>query len=240
MQIKNRLLNFKDKIIYQNDEWFKFSIDAVLLANFVTIRPKDKVIFDLATGNAPIAMLLTYRTNAKIIGVELQKEIYDLAVKSVKENNFDNQIELLNMDIVNIKGNLRAESADVIVCNPPFFKTKVMKIMNNVDIKTIARHEVKINLDKLIENASYLLKNKAIFAMVHKPDRLCEIISIMKKYKIEPKKIQFVYSNKNNNSNILLIEGIKNGNPSVKVLPPLYIYNDDGSYTTIVSKMFEE
>ncbi len=240
VEVKNNLLNFKDKIIYQNSDWFMFSIDSVLLANFVSLRPKDELIFDLATGNAPIAMLLTYKTKAKINGVELQKEIYDLGVKSVVENNFNNQIELFNIDIGDIKDNFSAEIADVITCNPPFFKTGHEKNMNDVDIKTIARHEVKLDLDTLLKSASYLLKNKGIFAMVHRPDRLTEIILSMKKYKLEPKRIQFVYSNSNKNSNILLIEGVKNGNLGIKVLPPFYVHNNDGTYTKEVKKMFEE
>lgn len=240
MEVKNKLLNFSNKIIYQNDEWFMFSIDAVLLANFVSLKINTKTIMDLATGNAPIAMLLTYRTKAKIYGVELQKEIFYLGKKSVKENGFDEQISLYNFDIKDINDKFKSETMDVIVCNPPFFKTTEIKNMNKEDIKAIARHEIKLNLDILLEKTSYLLKNKGTFAMVHRPERLVEIIDKMKKYNIEPKKIQFAYSNIKKNSNIVLIEGIKNGNSGIKVLPPLLVHNEDGSYTDDVKKMFGE
>lgn len=240
MLVKNSLLNFKDKIIYQNDDWFMLSIDSVLLANFVTINPSNKKIIDLATGNAPVAMLLTYRTSAKIYGIELQKEIYDLAVKSVKENQFDKQINLINMDIKNLGNVFESDSVDVITCNPPFFKTTSNKHFNNCDIKTIARHEVKLDLDSLFSVVKKILKNKGNFAMVHRPDRFVEIIDKMRFYNLEPKRVQFVYSKKNKNCNILLIEGVKNGKSSIKILPPLYIHNDDGSYTETIRNMFGE
>ena len=240
MNVKNKLLNFKNKVIYQNDEWFMFSIDSVLLANFVNLKSNISTVFDLATGNAPVAMLLTYRTNAKIIGIELQKEIYTLGLRSVNENGFNSQILLYNMDIKEVNKVFESECADVVVCNPPFFKTTEIKNMNKVDIKSIARHEIKLNLDSLLKNAKFLLKNKGVFAMVHRSERLVEIISVMKKYNIEPKRIQFVYSNTRKNSSIILIEGIKNGNSGIKILPPFFVHNDDGSYTSCVKNMFGE
>lgn len=240
MLVKNSLLNYKDKIIYQNNDWFMFSIDSVLLANFVTINLSDKVIMDLATGNAPIAMLLTYKTKAKIYGVELQKEVYNLAVKSVKENNFDEQIELLNMDVKDIVNIFESDSIDVITCNPPFFKTISDKHLNDCDIKAIARHEIHLNLDSLFSVVRKILKNKGTFAMVHIPDRLVEIIDKMREYGLEPKRIQFVYPKEQKESNILLIEGVKNGKPGIKILPPLIVHNEDNSYTDIVKKMFGE
>ena len=103
MEVKNRLLNYKDMYIYQNDEWFTFSIDSVLLANFTKINLRDKNIMDFCTGNAPVPMLLSYKTKNKIIGVELQKEVYDLAVKSINCNNLSDKIEIINYDIKNIQ-----------------------------------------------------------------------------------------------------------------------------------------
>ena len=149
MEVKNRLLNF-DMFIYQNDDWFTLSLDSVLLANFVTINMTDKKILDLCTGNAPIPLLLSNRTKNKVIGVELQKEIYDLAVKSVKVNKLDSQIELINDDINNISGRYESDFFDIITCNPPFFVTNNDKLLNDNDIKTIARHEVSVCLEEAI------------------------------------------------------------------------------------------
>ena len=135
MEVKNRLLNFKNVYIYQNDDWFKFSLDSVLLANFVTINFRTKKILDLATGNAPIPMLLTYRTNAQIYGIELQKEIYKLGLKSIKENDMLEQIQLMNIDVKNVSKYFKFEQFDVVTCNPPYFKTKNKELLNDNHIK---------------------------------------------------------------------------------------------------------
>lgn len=238
MKVKNRLLNFSDKIIYQNDDYFAFSLDSVLLANFVTIKLSDKKIIDFCTGNAPIPMLMSFRTKARIFGVELQNEIYSMGVQSVVENKMDNQIELFNMDVKCLDTKFGAESVDIVTCNPPYFKYKEDSLVNNNDIKTIARHEVKLDLDDVLKSAKYVLKNGGTFAMVHRPDRMIEIINLMQKYDIEPKKIRLVYPKIGKEANILLIEGIKNGKSGIKILSPLFTHNNDGSYVDEIRKMF--
>lgn len=238
MRVRNRLLNFGNYIIYQDDDFFSFSLDSLLLANFVTIKLRDKKILDLCTGNAPIPMLLSFKTKASIIGLELQKEIFCLGEDSVKENGLDSQINLVLGDVMDSKDYFDSESFDIITCNPPYFKYKEGSLINDNYVKTVARHEVKIKLDDILSNASYLLKNGGTFAMVHRPDRLMEIIDVFKKYKIEPKKIRFVYPKMGTEANILLIEGIKNGNTGLKILPPLISHNEDGSYTDEIRLMF--
>lgn len=240
MEVKHRLLNFSNKIIYQNDEWFLFSLDSLLLANFVDLRKSDKNILDLCTGNAPIPMFLSMKTSAHIIGVEIQKEIYDLGKKSIKENKMDNQIKLINVDIKDLIKRFEMDSFDVITCNPPYFKVFNNKMLNENENKMIARHEIKCNLEDILSISKKLLKTGGTFSMVHTPDRLIEIILLMKKYNIEPKKIQFVYPNENKNANILLIEGIKNGKLGLKILKPLYVHNADNSYKEEIKKMFQE
>lgn len=151
MEVKHRLLNFSNKVIYQNDDWFLFSLDSLLLANFVTLRKSDKKILDLCTGNAPVAMFLAMKSKASIVGVELQKEIYDLGKKSVIENGMDKQITLINDDIRNISKYYETDSFDVITCNPPYFKFNDTKMVNENKIKSIARHEIMCNLDNILE-----------------------------------------------------------------------------------------
>lgn len=240
MKVKHRLLNFNNKYIYQDDEWFNFSLDSVLLANFVTIRKKDKKIMDFCTGNAAVLMLLSYRTNAKLVGVEVQKCVYDLGVQSILENSFDKQIELINDDVKNISSYYKQGEFDVVICNPPYFRHTSDKFINDNYVKCVARHEILITLDDVIAKACYLLNNDGIFAMVHQADRLIEIINIMQKYRIEPKKVQFVYSKYGSTCNLILIEGVKNGKSGLKILDPLYVHNDDGSYTDRVRDMFQE
>lgn len=238
MRVKNRLLNFSDKIIYQNNDYFLFSLDSVLLANFVTIKLSDKKIVDFCSGNAPIPMLMSFRTDARIFGIELQKEIYSLGYDSLLENGMDKQIKLINGDVKNISNFMESECMDVVTCNPPYFKYQSSSLVNDNDIKTIARHEVKLCLEDVIKSAKYVLKNGGTFAMVHRPDRMIEIINLMQKYGIEPKKIRFVYPKMGKDANMLLIEGIKNGNIGMKILSPLFTHNEDGSYVEEVRKMF--
>ena len=238
MKVKNRLLNFTDKYIYQNDDYFAFSLDSVLLANFVTIKLSDKKIIDFCSGNAPIPMLMSFRTKARIFGVELQKDIYELGIESLLENKMENQISLINEDVKNIDKFIDAESMDIVTCNPPYFKYQDDSLVNENDIKTIARHEVKLNLEDVIKVSRYVLKNGGTFAMVHRPDRMMEIINLMQKYGIEPKKMRLVYPKIGKDANILLIEGIKNGKTGLKVLSPLFTHNEDGSYVIEIKEMF--
>lgn len=240
MEVKNRLLDF-DAVIYQNDDWFKFSLDSVLLVNFVTLNLKCKKIMDFATGNAAIPMLLSYKTKSSIYGIELQKCVYDLGVKSIDENLMNDQIKLLNIDVKDTKCFFDSDSFDVVLCNPPYFKINGDDgYLNENEVKRIARHEVSLKLEDILINARYLLKNGGFFCMVHRSERFIEIITKMKEYNIEPKKIQFIYSKNGKNSELFLIEGVKNGKSGLKVLPAFIVSNDDGSYTDEVRKMFSK
>lgn len=240
MEVTNYLLGYKDKYIVQNTQMFNFSLDSVLLPNFVTLNKNIKNILDIGCGNAPIPLILSTKTNALITGVEIQKDVYDLAVKSVKVNNLENQINIINADINELYNKFETESFDVITCNPPFFKVSEQSNLNKSDYKTIARHEVKLNLDDIFKISKKLLKNNGYVAIVHRPERLLDILESMKKYNIEPKKIQFIYPKTNMEANILLVEGKKNGNKGLKILPPIYTHLENGEYTEQIKKYFEE
>lgn len=235
----NDLVGYKDLKIYQNKNWFSFSLDSVLLPNFVSLNKNIKVIMDLCCGNAPIPLILSTKTNAKIIGVEIQEDVYKLAKDSVSYNKLDEQIEIVNMNIKDLKDKYTGDSIDVITCNPPYFKLNEDSY-TNLDIhKVIARHEKEITLEEIIDISHYLLKNNGVLAMVHRTDRLIEIIGLFEKYGLEVKKLRFIYPKEDSESNMILIEGKKNGNTGLKVLPPLYVHNSDGSYREEVLKMFE-
>lgn len=238
MEVINDLLGYQDLKIYQNTDMFQFSLDSVMLANFVTINKKINNILDIGTGNAVIPIILSKKTNAKITGVEIQKQSYELACKSLKINNLEKRIEVINDDIKNYYKNIETETFDVITCNPPFFKLEEQSNLNDSDYKKIARHEIALNLEDIIQISKKLLKNKGRLAMVHRPERLIEIITIMKNNNIEPKKICFLYPKQNKEANILLIEGIKNGKPGIKILPPIISHNEDGSYSDKIKIFF--
>ena len=234
----NDLVYFKNIKIVQNKDYFNFSLDSILLPNFVEITRKTKKILDMCTGNAPIPLILSTKTDAKIYGVELQKEVYDLAKETIKINNLDNQIELINDNIKNLKKIFDTETFDIITCNPPYFKKKDDSIINENKVKSIARHEIEMELEDVMIISKALLKNEGSLVLVHRTDRLIEIIELMKKNNIEPKRMRLIYPKVNMESNLVLIEGRKNGKEGLKILPPLYIHNDDSSYTSEVLEMF--
>jgi len=237
VKVKNYLLGFENLKIMQDPDMFNFSLDSVLLPNFITINESTKNILDIGTGNAPIPLILSTKTKAKIIGVEIQKEVSELAKESVKINNLENQIEIINSDIK--KDLFETESFDIITCNPPYFEVKEKSKFNKNDYKTIARHEIELTLKELLKISRKLLKNGGTLGIVHRPERLIDILEEMRKNNIEPKKIRLVYPHKNKPANILLIEGKKNGNKGLKILPPLYSHNEDGTYTEEIQKYFQ-
>jgi tRNA1(Val) A37 N6-methylase TrmN6 len=184
-------------------------------------------------------LILTTKTKAHIIGVEIQKDVFELAEKSVEINNLNNQISLINDDINRLAKEWESDMFDIIVCNPPFFKLNNNSRLNENDYKTIARHEVSLNLDKLMKISRKLLKNNGIISIVHRPERMIEIIEVMRKNNIEPKKIQIIYPKKEEQANILLIEGRKNGKSGLTILSPIFTHKENGEYTETIKKYFE-
>ena len=237
MKVTNYLLGYDNLKIMQDPEMFSFSLDSVLLPNFITINKNINKILDIGTGNGPIPLILSTKTKAHITGIEIQKEVSQMAKESVRLNKLEKQITIINEDIK--KDIFENETFDVITCNPPYFEVKDESKFNKNDYKTIARHEINLNLDDLFKIAKKTLKNNGIIGLVHRPERLLDIIITMRKYNIEPKKIRFVYPKKDKEANILLIEGKKNGNKGLKILPPLYSHNEDGTYTEQIKKYFK-
>ena len=240
MIVRNNLLNFKDAYIYQDTEYFKMSLDSLLLSNFVTINLRDKKILDIATGNAPIPMLLTYRTKAEIYGVEIQTPVYNLGRISIKENKMDKQIRLINDDAKNLVNTFESDTFDVITCNPPYFKTNNKEFENDNEIKSLARHEKTLVLEDIFVIARKLLKNNGRLAIVHRTERFVEIIDMAKKYNFEPKRVRFIYPNNKKISDLVLIECVLNGKSGLKMEQPLFVYDDKGEYTEEVRMMFGE
>lgn len=237
-EVTNYLLAHRDMKIIQRKDMFNFSLDTVLLANFCTINADVDTIIDFGTNNAAIPLLLSKRTDKKIIGVEIQEEAVEIANKNISLNNLKDQIEIIHSDIKDYV--IHAPKSKFVVCNPPFFKVGEKSNLNESKYLQIARHEIKINLEEIIYSASRILKQKGRFAMVHRPDRMIEIINYMQKYDIEPKRIRFVYPKMGKESHIFLIEGMYKGNKGVKIETPLYAHESNGEYTKEVKRMFGE
>ena len=238
MEKINTLVGYNNLKIIQNDDWFKFSLESVLLPNFVNINLRCKNILDLCTGNAPIPLLLSLKTKAKIVGVEIQKDVYELAIKNVKINKLEEQITIVNDDLKNLKNIYNGDDFDLITVNPPYFKNQDVDIMNHDIHKRMARHENNTTIDDIIKISTFLLKNNGHFVMVHRTERFFEITDCLKKHNLIPKRVQFIYPKINSNSNLFMIDCIKNGKSEVIFEKPLYIHNDDGTYKDEIKRIF--
>jgi len=239
MEVLNDLVNYSGLKIYQNTDWFLFSLDSVLLPNFVTLNKNIKTVMDLGTGNAPIPLILSTKTNAKIIGIEVQKDLYELAKKNIQYNHLEEKIEIYNLNIKNLKEHFSPDSMDVITCNPPYFKITEQSNLNEDIHKVIARHEKMVTLEDVIQISKYLLKNNGVMALVHRTDRFLDILRLCSQYGMEVKKIRFIYTKLQTESNMILVEARKNGGTGLKVLPPLYVHEENGDYTKEVLQMFQ-
>lgn len=218
----NDLYDYGLKIV-QNPDYFKFSLDSILLADFVKIKYTDKTLIDLCSGNSPLPMILSGKID-NITAIELQPEIYEMAKDSIKINEINN-INLINDDIKNWSKYIQPNSFDILTVNPPYFKVNEGANLNNNDIKSIARHEIKTNLEEIINISKRILKNKGYFYIVYRTERLIELIELLQKYKFGIKKMQFCYETLQNNCSLVLIEAMSNGKDDLKVLPPIISNN---------------
>ena len=221
----NDLLNYGYKIV-QNPSFFKFSLDSILLAEFININYTDKVLLDLCTGNAPLPLIMSNKIQS-IYAIELQKEVYNIAYQTIKINNIKN-INLINDNIKNIEKYFNKKSIDIITCNPPYFKYTNNSIINESEYKTIARHEKEITLEEIIKISNEYLVSKGKLYLVHRPERLMEIILLLDKYKFGIKRLKICYDNQNKKSNIILIEAKKESKHNLEITPPLFTQNYEG------------
>lgn len=226
--------------IIQDKNGFCFGIDSVLLTDFAKNIKANSNVIDLGTGTGIIPILLTQKTkNTNFVGIELQTEVANMAERSVKINNLENRIKILNLNILELDKNYRKNSFDVVTTNPPYKKLNT-GVVNENNKKLISRHEITASLENFIEIASYLLKDFGEFYMVHRPDRLVDIFYLMRKNKIEPKKIRFVYPNKNKKANLILIKGIKLAKPFLEYDDNLYVYDENNKYTKEILKIYNK
>lgn len=233
-------LQYKNLKIIQNRTGFCFGIDSILLSDFAKKIKKNAKVLDLGTGTGIIATLLCAKTELKqIIGVEIQKEVYEMAQKSIQLNQLENKFEIINEDVLNLNKILDKNSFDAIVTNPPY-KERNTGIKNEGEKKIISRHETTATLEDFIRISKDLLKDKGEFYMVHRPDRLVDILSLMRKYRIEPKVLRFVYSNKESEAKLVMVKAIKNAKSFLKMEKNLYIYKENGEYSEEINKIYHK
>lgn len=232
-------LNLKGYNIIQNPKFFCFGMDAVLLSSFTKVKDEE-IVLDLGTGNGIIPILLEAKTKGKrFVGFEIQEENVDMARRSILLNDIKERVEVHIGDIKNIKDYYKSGSFDVVTSNPPYMN-QGGGLHNLNEAKTIARHEILCSLEDVIYAASYVLKNKGRFYMVHRPHRLVDIMVLLRKYQLEPKILRMVQPYVNKEPNMVLIEAVKNARALLKVLNPLIIYNENGKYTNEVLEIYDE
>ncbi len=232
-------LGIKNLKIIQNKKWFCFGIDSVLLANFAKNIKKDSYVLDLGTGSGIMPTLLCGKAELKkVVGIEIQKDVCDMAKRSIELNKINEKFEIICDSILNLNKYFEKQTFDVVITNPPY-KKKNTGIINPDEPKMIARHEITANLEDFIRVAKDMLKDKGEFYMVHRPERLVDIFELMRKYKIEPKEIRFIFSNKNEEPKMVMIKGVKNAKSFLKIYPNLYIYEEDGKYTEEIKNIYE-
>lgn len=226
--------------IIQSPTVFSFSLDAILLARFAWVPIKRGKMIDLCTGNGIIPLLLSRKSEVTIEGVEIQDRLFDMGQRSIELNKLSAQLTLHHADIRELPSTIKRESYDAVTCNPPYFKSTRNEQRNLNEHLTIARHEVMCTLEDVIQSCSRLVKQGGKVSLVHRPERLLDIITLMRKYRIEPKRMQLVYPKAGKEANTLLIEGIKDGKPDLKVLPPFIVYRDDNQYTDEMRHVYAE
>lgn len=230
-------LQFKGLKIIQKKNGFCFGVDAVLLSNFTDIRKNDAVI-DLGTGSGIIPILLAGKTGAgRITGLEIQPDMCEMAERSVMLNNLGDRVRIFNGDIKNSIEYFGPSSFNVVVTNPPYI-SKGGGLLNPSDTKAVSRHEILCTLEDVIKTGARLLAPGGRFAMVHKPERLVDILCLMRQYCIEPKFLRFVHPSPYKKPDMLLIKGARDGNPELKVLAPLYVYDARGDYSDEIKEIY--
>lgn len=233
-------LEYKGLKIIQNKEGFCFGVDSVLLSDYAKNIKKNSRVVDIGTGTGIIALLLCKKTQlSKIYGVEIQKEVAEMAKRSIALNNLEDKFEIININVKNICEVVNPHEFDVVVTNPPY--KKVDTGVKSVDTKQlISRHEVECTLEDVIENASKLLKDLGEFYMVHRAERLVDIMCLLRKYKLEPKNIRFVHSKKDDKPTLILVRAVRCAKEFLKIDKPLVIYKDNGEYTDEILKIYDK
>ena len=233
-------LQYKDLKIIQETDGFCFGIDSILISDFAKNIKKNSKVADLGTGTGIIGLLLCKKTNlAEMTGIEIQEDVANMAERSIKLNNLEEKFRIINSNINEIfsKKLLEKNVFDVVVMNPPYKEVGTGEINEN-EKKLISRHEIKANVSDFIKTGSGLLKDKGELYIVHKPERMPDIIQKLRENKIEPKELRVVYSNKNSEASLILIKAVKGGKKFLKIDRPLYIYNESGKYSDEIKQIY--
>ena len=233
-------LEYKGIKIIQNKNYFCFGIDSILLTDFAKEIKDNARCIDLGTGNGILAILLSAKTNlSKIYGIEVQEKLAELARRNVVLNNMEQKVEIRAENIKNLLNIFPKKSFDYVITNPPY-KENGTGIKNENIEKLIARHEIEASLSDFLNISYNLLKDNGTLYMVHRTERLVDILAELRKSKLEPKKIKFVFAYVKEAPKLVLIKAVKNAKPFLKIEKPLYIYDENGDYTKEILKIYNK
>lgn len=230
-------LDLEGLYIIQKEKGFRFGVDAVLLSDFAKVKRRDSVL-DLCTGTGIVPILLAGKTeSSSILGLEIQEEFAEMAKRSIQMNKIVDRVKIITGDLCDEALLRSLPRVSVVTVNPPYKKT-MSGILNEKDALTIARHEVALNLEDVIRAARICLKDNGRFYMIHRPERLADILVLMRKHRIEPKSIRMVYPSQTKPPTMVLVEGLRDGGHYLKVLPPLFVYDEHGEYSEEIRKIY--
>ena len=231
-------LEFNNLKIIQNKNFFCFGIDSVLISNFCAKNKRASNAVDIGSGSGIISILIASKTRIKhIYGIEIQNEVAEMSKRSIELNHLEDKIEILNIDLKDATKYINPNSIDCVVTNPPYMKNGTGAKNENKQ-KIIARHEVETTLSEILNISYKLLIDKGEFFMIHRVDRLVDILSEMRAQRLEPKEIQFIHPYVNKSPNLVMLRAVKNGGRELKVLDPLVVYNNNGEYTDEILKIY--
>ncbi|MDY6863931.1 MAG: methyltransferase [Thermodesulfobacteriota bacterium] len=229
--LKRRLL------VIQKKDGYRFSVEAVILANYIDPSKDDKLI-DLGTGCGIIPLILAQKKEiGGIVGIEIQKDLADLARRNIKLNNFGHCVRILEEDFRNVKSIFKRAEFDLVVSNPPFFRADSGRI-NPQEEKAMARHEIKGSLYDLIEISAYLVKPGGKVIIVYPAARLIDVISCLEKNKLKPKILQLIYSDPKSSGKLVIIESKRGNSSEIKIKPAFFIRDNAGIYTSVMEEYF--
>lgn len=234
----DRLVREKIDII-QSKDVFSFSLDAILLAYFAQIpNKKQAVIVDACSGNGAVAFMLSAKTQNKVLAIEYQARLVDMARRTIQLNDLSDKVEMIHGDYKQAEKWFKHDSVDVITCNPPYFAKTHHQCVHEKETYALARHEIAITLDEWVAKSAKLLKMGGKLYCVHRPERLVQILAVMQAHRLMPKRLQFVHPKADKEANIVLIEAIKDGKVNgTRILPSLTVFNQQGDYTPMIQEI---
>lgn len=233
-------LGYQGLQIIQDPQKFKFTMDAFLLAAFIEPRSRQRIL-DLGTGGGVLPLLIAGQKGGaaveRIVGIEIQPELALMAERSVTLNGLGNKITILPGDLRNLPEELKPNSFDYVIANPPFFPVAKGVISENTALAT-AKFEICCNLDDVIKAASRMVKGNGKVALIYPADRLTDLLMILQKHHLTPKRLRLIYPRVKNGSNLVLVEGRPGAKGGLDILPALVVYGEDGNYTPEMQAIF--